>query len=163
MRACFVHQFSMMLLHGLVDFTKKVEMLLWRYKQKNHCGSAIFQFPPFWRIGIRFHELIGKQKPRTSIAIVQNIFLNKSSVAEAVIPAIVTVRNYLCIWQAIENMIEKTLYWTGNYRSAKKSWILHFETNHLFLSQFPQLVIFLVFWFFHFLCKSVISRLFSAR
>ena len=163
MRGGFIHQFSTTLLHALVDFTKQVEMLLRGYKQKNHSGSAIFLFPRFWHFGIRFHVLIGKQKTRTSIAVVRDIILKKDSVAEAVIPFIVTLRNYLRIWNAVENIIEKTLYWTGNYRSAKKSWILHFETNHLFLSQFPQLVIFLVFWFFHFLCKSVISRLFSAR
>ena len=152
-----------MLLHALVDFTKQVVMLLREYKQKNHSGSAIFLFPRFWRFGIRFRILIDKQKIRTSTAVAGDIFLKKDLVAEAIIPFIVTVRNYFCIWEAVENIIEKTLYWMGNYRSAKKSWILHFETNHLFLSQFPQLVIFLVFWFFHFLCKSVISRLFSAR
>ena len=40
MRADFVYQFSMMLLHALVDFTKQVEMLLRGYEQKNHLGSV---------------------------------------------------------------------------------------------------------------------------
>ena len=71
----------MMVLHALVGFTKQVEMLLRGYRQKNRSGSAIFQFPPFRRIGIRFHVLIGKQKPRTSIAVVQDVFQKKHSVA----------------------------------------------------------------------------------
>ena len=76
----------MMLLHALMDFTKQVKMLLRGYRQKNRSDSAIFQFPPFWRIGIRFDVLIGKQKPRTSIAVVQDVFKKKHSVAETIIP-----------------------------------------------------------------------------
>ena len=36
-----------------------------------------------------------------------------------------------------------TVFWTGYHRSAKKLPILHFQKNHFFLSQIPQLVIFL--------------------
>ena len=96
-RLSFVHQSSMMLLHALVDFIKQIEMLLWGYKQKNRSGSANFQFPPFSRIGIRFYVLIGKQKRRTSIAVVRDVFQKKYSVAEPITPFIVTVKNYVCI------------------------------------------------------------------
>ena len=84
-------------LHALVDFTKQVEMLLRGYKQKNHSGSAIFLFPRFWHVGIRFRVLIGKQKTRTLIAVVRDVFLKKDLVAEAVTPFIVTLWNYLRI------------------------------------------------------------------
>ena len=60
MRAGFIYQFSTMLLHALVAFTKQVDILLKGNKQKNRSGSAIYPFPAFWRIGIHILVFISK-------------------------------------------------------------------------------------------------------
>ena len=78
----FVHQFCTVLLHALVDFIKKVEMLFWGYKLKNRLGSAISLFPPFLHLGVRIRLSIGKLNPQTSIAIVEDVFQNRQSVVD---------------------------------------------------------------------------------
>ena len=65
--------------------------------------------------------------------------------------------NVLVEWMSNSGILKKNIFKRG-INGLTKCWlILHFEKHQFFIKSIPQQVMFLVFLFLHFLCKSIQS------